>query len=303
MRSPAPTSRRRGLIGLTVASLVAAPLALGLTAPATANPAGTGLVISEVYGAGGNSGAVYNADFVEIHNPTAAAVDLLGTYVAYRSATGGFGGATALRGSLPAGARYLVRMSSTGANGAALPTPDRVASPAISMTTGGGQVFLQDGYAPATASGNVAGTPRVIDMVGLDSGADGSTSYEGAPGPAATASLSANRSPSGTDTDNNAADFTLAAPSPTGCGCVPAPTTIPGLRSIAQVQGTSHTSPNLDSTVTTRGVVTAAYPSGGFNGFYMQTEGTGTGSDAHPRRIGRHLRLRLGRDGRGADHR
>ena len=44
---------------------------------------------------------------------------------------------------------------------------------------------------------------------------------------------------------------------------------------IAQVQGTGPVSPLAGTTVTTRGIVTAAYPSGGFFGFYIQTPGTG----------------------------
>ena len=43
----------------------------------------------------------------------------------------------ALRGSLDAGDHYLIRISSTGAEGVALPTPDRVASPSISMAAAG----------------------------------------------------------------------------------------------------------------------------------------------------------------------
>ena len=60
--------RTRAVVGLSLAVA-----ATGFYAqPASANLAGTGLVISEVYGAGGNSGALYNADFVEIFNPTDA---------------------------------------------------------------------------------------------------------------------------------------------------------------------------------------------------------------------------------------
>ena len=44
---------------------------------------------------------------------------------------------------------------------------------------------------------------------------------------------------------------------------------------IAQVQGTGPVSPLVGTTVTTRGIVTAAYPSGGFFGFNIQTPGTG----------------------------
>lgn len=44
---------------------------------------------------------------------------------------------------------------------------------------------------------------------------------------------------------------------------------------IAQIQGTGDESPLAGQTVTTRGVVTASYPSGGFSGLYLQTAGTG----------------------------
>ena len=69
MRAPLPSPRRIAVgAGLAV-------LAAGLTpiAAAPANPASTGLVISEVYGGGGNAGAILNADFVELYNPTAGA--------------------------------------------------------------------------------------------------------------------------------------------------------------------------------------------------------------------------------------
>ena len=49
----------------------------------------------------------------------------------------------------------------------------------------------------------------------------------------------------------------------------------PQTRTIAEIQGTGATSPLAGQTVTTRGVVTAAYPTGGLHGFYLQTEGTG----------------------------
>ena len=45
--------------------------------------------------------------------------------------------------------------------------------------------------------------------------------------------------------------------------------------SIAEIQGTGAASTLIGSTVTTRGIVTAAYPTGGFFGFYIQTPGTG----------------------------
>ena len=52
-----------------------------------------------------------------------------------------------------------------------------------------------------------------------------------------------------------------------------------GVTPIADIQGTGDASPIQGKTVTTRGVVTAAYPEGGLNGYYIQTPGTG-GADA-----------------------
>ena len=124
-----PTSRSVLAALTSVAAVVAGG---ALLAPANANPSGTGLVISEVYGAGGNGGAVYNADFVELYNPTTSAVSLTGDYIHYRSATGTSGGTPyALTGSVPAGGHFLIQMGTAGANGAALPTPDAVATAGV----------------------------------------------------------------------------------------------------------------------------------------------------------------------------
>ena len=51
---------------------------------------------------------------------------------------------------------------------------------------------------------------------------------------------------------------------------------------IADIQGTGAASPIDGQAVTTQGVVTAAYPTGGLNGFYIQTPGadTANASDA-----------------------
>ncbi|MEP9383100.1 ExeM/NucH family extracellular endonuclease [Nocardioides sp. KR10-350] len=261
------SARRRiavsAALALTVAGLT------GYLAPAHANPDGTGLVISEVYGAGGNSGAVYDADFVELYNPTDAAISLNGLAIHYRSAGGGSGGTPyALAGTVPAHGHWLVQMSKSGTNGTALPTPDQTASPAFSMAAAGGQVALQEGTSIIATSGDVTGTDGLVDFFG----GSGAASYEGAAATkAATATQSLNRTADGADTDDNAADFTLAAPSPTdsgsgGGGEPPTPENEP----IADIQGSGDTSPMVGDTVTTEGVVTAYYGTGGFNGLYIE---------------------------------
>lgn len=205
MRTPALPSPRRVAAGAGLALLAA-----GLTpiAAASANPAGSALVISEVYGGGGNTGATYNADFVEIHNPTAAALSLANTSLEYRSATGGSGGSVSLSGSVAPGGRVLVRLTDASATGAALPTPDVVAPSPINMSGTNGQVLLINGSAPFSGSGNVAGNTGLVDMVGYGTTP---TTFETAPtGVALTATTSAQRAATGADTDANA----LTSPSP-----------------------------------------------------------------------------------------
>ena len=48
-----------------------------------ANAVSAGVVVAEVYGGGGNSGATLTNDFVELGNAGAAAVDLTGWSVQY----------------------------------------------------------------------------------------------------------------------------------------------------------------------------------------------------------------------------
>ena len=68
-----------------------------------------GLVISQIYGGGGNSGATYTNDFIELYNPTNAAIPLGGLSVQYASATGtSWNAATLPAVSLAAGHYYLI---------------------------------------------------------------------------------------------------------------------------------------------------------------------------------------------------
>ncbi len=76
----------------------------------TSAPCATDLVISQIYAGGGNSGALFNNDFIELHNPTPAPIDLTGYAVQFTSATGTTWAAQALPAvSLPAGGYYLIQ--------------------------------------------------------------------------------------------------------------------------------------------------------------------------------------------------
>ena len=56
--------------------------------PMVFSPDTSGLVISQIYGAGGNSGATYLNDFIELFNPTPGAISLNGYSIQYASTAG-----------------------------------------------------------------------------------------------------------------------------------------------------------------------------------------------------------------------
>ncbi len=268
-------SRRRGLVASAALGLLATPLAL--VAPAQAAPDGSGLVISEVYGSGGNAGANYTHDFVELFNPTDAAISVADWSVQYRSATGTSPTVTPLTGSVAAHSHYLVTMGAGAAT--AVPTPDATGS--ATMSGSNGVVLLVPSTTPITTQGDLKDDPTVIDTVGYGSTP---TTFETVnTGVALTATTAAARSAGGSDTNHNANDFAEGQPVPVACGeaCDPPPPDETEA-TIAEIQGTEGASELAGDVVTTRGVVTAAYPTGDFYAFVIQTEGTGAGEDATP---------------------
>ena len=82
--------------------------ALSLLAVPIASGASPDLVVSQVYAGGGNSGATYANDFVELFNRGSASVDLSGWSVQYATSSGTSWQVTALAGSLAPGHHYLV---------------------------------------------------------------------------------------------------------------------------------------------------------------------------------------------------
>ncbi|WP_162621947.1 ExeM/NucH family extracellular endonuclease [Microbacterium suaedae] len=256
-----------------VATIASAGLALGglvvVPAAAVAAPDGSGLVISEVYGGGGNSGAPLTNDFVELYNPTEAAIDLTELRLEYKSSGGGSGGTLDLEGTVGPGAYFLVQLSGGGGSGEPLPTPDQLGS--MNMSASNGRVYLYegDGQFPAT-EGDLAGTTGLVDMIGYGS----AVSYETAAAGRLSNTTSASRDVDGTDTDDNSADFTVGEPSPASAGGDsgdPDPTpTDPVDMTIAEVQGTGDASEHQGVTVVVEGVVTADWREGGFNGFTLQ---------------------------------
>ena len=276
---------RRTAAAFSVAALSAGTLILVPTA-AQANTDGTNLVINEVYGGGGNSGAQFQNDFVELYNPTDQAIDLEGLSLEYKSASGGSGGAIALNGSVDAGGYFLVQYAAGNGSAAPLPTADQTAGANISASSGRVYLYVGEGQY-STQEGDLVGAEALIDMVGFG----GAASYEGDTAPGLSNSTSISRA-NGVDTDDNSSDFVTGAPTPTNskgetAGSAPTDPTEPGepvepgeVVPISAVQGTGSVSPLNGQTVTVRGVVTADYREGGFNGFTMQDPAGDPNDDA-----------------------
>ncbi|ADY26879.1 Endonuclease/exonuclease/phosphatase [Deinococcus proteolyticus MRP] len=128
-------------------------------------PAGAGLVISQVYGGGGNSGATYTHDFIEIFNAGRASVNLGGYSVQYASATGTSWAVTPLNSyDLAPGQYYLVQQAKGSGGTQPLPTPD--ASGILAMSGSAGQVALVQGTAKIAASSD-AGVVDYVPFSGL----------------------------------------------------------------------------------------------------------------------------------------
>jgi lamin tail-like protein len=202
---------------LVLLSLLALPLA---AAPASGSGAGS-IVVGELYASGGNSGAAYANDYVELFNRGTGTVAIDGWTLQYASAAGTTWQQTALTGSIPAGGSYLVQLASGGVTGAALPAADATGTSNLAAT--GGKVAIVDDATALScgeAAGSCAGSASIEDLVGYGAAAD----YEGtsaAPAPSATLAIS--RAGGGcTDTDDSAADFATAAPNPLNSSAAPA---------------------------------------------------------------------------------
>ncbi|MGE5273303.1 MAG: lamin tail domain-containing protein [Verrucomicrobiota bacterium] len=221
----------RLLVALAFAALLVA---------APASPASpSGIVVSQVYAGGGNSGASFTNDYVELFNAGSASVTVDGWTVQYASAAGSSWQTTALAGSIAPGGRFLVELASGGTVGAALPVPD--ATGTSNMAVSGGKVAVVTDSTALTcgaSAGSCSTVGSITDLVGYGSAAD----YEGAAAaPAPSSSTAAVRADGGcTDTDSNADDFTSGTPTPLNSAaspttCSPGPPTGGGVSSSATV--------------------------------------------------------------------
>lgn len=288
-------------LGLVLALLLASN---ALATPLPANAVSNTLVVSQVYGGGGNTGAPLTHDFVELFNRGTTTVDLTGWSVQYASATGSSWQVTMLSGTVAPGHYYLVQEAAGASCGGgpcgSAPPPSDV-SGSIPMSASSGKVALVQGMTALTVA--CPSDPQIVDFVGYGTA---SCAEANTPAPTLNNTTAALRANSGCiDTDSNGADFTTGAPAPrntasapTSCSAssvtptatatgeaptatatgatptatgspsaTPTPTgTVLAVR-IHDIQGASHLSPLQDQSVANvQGIVTALRS----NGFYMQ---------------------------------
>lgn len=253
--APAPRSTRdpRDYCGLPPPVVDAGADAISDAAASEPEPEPTyarSLVIREVYGAGGEPGAVFKRDYVEVFNASAKPQVLTGLSLQYATGSGAFRstlddeatihsvvvfpkGADGADLVVPAGGSFLVAIGGKEdgagddieANMVVRPGPT-----ALDLDPTEGKIALVRSSEPllcGAADGARCATTRIVDLVGYGAGA---SDYEGsgsAPSPSVTKALQ--RAEGGCkDTDDNRSDLAAATPKPrnsrakaSACGAPP----------------------------------------------------------------------------------
>src|SRR5919106_2317438 len=190
-----------------LACLAVSVLALGTT-PAVATS--STIVISQVYGGGGNAGATLRQDFMELHNRSSTPVDVTGWSVQYAATTGTNWQVTTLSGTIQPGRYYLIRQAQGAGGTTDIPNANAVGT--TPMAAGAGKVVLLTNNTQITAGTICPSGPAVVDIVGYGTGTNCSETAPTATLSNTTAALRSNQGC--TETDNNSADFSVGAPNP-----------------------------------------------------------------------------------------
>ncbi len=181
------------------------------------------VVISQVYGGGGNGGATYSNDFIELFNRGTVGQNLAGWTVQYASANGTTWASTTLPNFMLMPGKYYLIQEAVGATPSlSLPTPDLNGIGAASSPTNGlglalsgsnGKLILVSSTTLETTADPVGA--QIIDKVAY--GITSTSGFEGTgpTGIALTSTTAVLRNVNGcSDANNNATDFTTALPAP-----------------------------------------------------------------------------------------
>lgn len=203
-----PKAPRSRLFTALIAALLFTFL-FSLAAPPRVMGVSSSIVISQVYGGGGNSGATYKNDFIELFNRGNSTINVSGWSVQYASAGGTTWQVTTLSGSIAPGQYYLVQEAAGAGGTTNLPPPDATGSIAMNATSA--KVALVNNSTTLSGSCPLPNA-NIVDLIGYGASASCSES-------STTADLSnlnaAIRNCAGcADTDSNPADFTISAPTP-----------------------------------------------------------------------------------------
>lgn len=239
---------KRKIVGWLSVFMAAALIFGLLPVVQTAQAVSTHIVISQVYGGGGNAGATYRNDFIELYNLSSAPVVITGWSVQYASATGATWQLTGLTGTIAPGAYYLIQEAAGTGGTQDLPTPNATGTLVMSATAG--KVALVNNATVLT--GACPTGAGIIDLVGFGLTANCS---ETNPTPVLSNTTAALRMNNGaTDTDNNLTDFSVGTPSPRN---TPPPDIAPSLFSSTPANNTEGVAVDANISITFSEPVTA----------------------------------------------
>jgi predicted extracellular nuclease len=172
----------------------------------------THAIISQVYAAGGNNGAVLNADYVELFNPTGNTLTLNNYSIQYASAGGAsISTVTVLPATVTlAPGQYYLIAASAGANGSALPVTPDVPDANIAFGATAGKVALVSSTARLTTACSLSDS-TLVDFVAYGSGTNCAL---GTPAPAPSTTKADVRTNVCTIINNSGTEFAALDPTP-----------------------------------------------------------------------------------------
>ncbi len=168
------------------------------------------VVISQVYGGGGNALATYKNDYVELYNPSPTTFNLNGWSIQYAAAAGNVSSTVPLAGPINPGEYYLIKLGTNGPVGLDVP-PANAENTSVNISATNGKVALVNNSV-ALVGTCPTGDPDLVDYVGYGSA---SCSEGSATAPAGSNTTAVLRKANGAqDTNQNGDDFATGAPNP-----------------------------------------------------------------------------------------